>query len=309
LQDKKDQIDALNGELTHLDTLINDPETGLKVQIQEAEAKLESNHGSQVSQTKARIEGNLAYQQDIANIVQAEDLLTRAIRVLKKYYASLEKQYAQEEALLQREEPAPPSTWESSYGGQKSKGGDAISMLEFILQESQKEESVAHSDEEEAQKAYEDSMTALKTEQAALEDSFADLQQQLAEKEKELLEKHEELKETQADKLAIEVYLEKIKPGCDYITTNFDLRESNRGKEKAALERATELLQGTPAYKSAVAAAEEEAMGDCMETCVGREEHVECKACLAKVTVPGYCAGHEGTEGCGAVRGAAPAAG
>ena len=307
LQDKKDQISTLNGEITDLDTLINDPVTGLKVQIQDTEAKLESNHESQVSQTKARTEENLAYQQDIANLVEAEDLLTRAVRVLNKYYASLEKHYAQEDALLQREEPAPPSTWEGNFAGQKSKGGDAISMIEFILQETQKEESVAHSDEQEGQKAYEDSMTALKTEQAELEKSLADLQLLLAEKEKELLEKHEELQQTEADKLAIEVYLEKIKPGCDFITSNFDLRESNRAKEKAALERATGLLQGTPAYKAAVVATEEEAMGDCKETCVGREGHVECKACLAKVTVPGYCAGHEGTEGCDAAASAAAA--
>lgn len=28
------------------------------------------------------------------------------------------------------------------------------------------------------------------------------------------------------------------------------------------------------------------------------KEHVECKACLAEVEVPGYCAGHPGTQGC-----------
>merc|ERR1719408_752582 len=171
-------------------------------------------------------------------------------------------------------------------------------MLEFILEESKKEEANAHSDEEVAQKAYEDSMSDLKSEEAELQRSLADLQQTLAEKEKELQEKTEELKKTEADKLAIEVYLEKIKPGCDFITSNFDLRESNRGKEKAALEKATELLKDTPAYKAAVTAAEQDAMGECKDTYVGREAHVECKACLADVTVPGYCAGHPGTEGC-----------
>merc|ERR1740117_2118504 len=116
-------------------------------------------------------------------------------------------------------------------------------MIEFILQETQKEEGVAHSDEQDGQKAYEDSMTALKTEQAELEKSLADLQLLLAEKEKELLEKHEELQQTEADKLAIEVYLEKIKPGCDFITSNFDLREKNRKTEAAALNKAVGLIK------------------------------------------------------------------
>merc|ERR1719333_322310 len=52
LQEKKDQIETLNTEITDLDTLINDPETGLKVQIAETEEKLVNNHDSQVKETK-----------------------------------------------------------------------------------------------------------------------------------------------------------------------------------------------------------------------------------------------------------------
>merc|ERR1719428_1941030 len=92
---------------------------------------------------------------------------------------------------------------------------------------------------------------------------------------------------------------EKIKPGCDYIETNHADREAGRKKEKEALEKATELIKGTPAYKAAVAAAEQEALGDCKDICneAGRK-HAKCEACLADVSVPGYCAGHAGTEGC-----------
>ena len=56
---------------------------------------------------------------------------------------------------------------------------------------------------------------------------------------------------------AIENYLEKIKPGCDFITENFDLREENRATETTALEKAEGLIKDTPAYKDAVAAEEQ----------------------------------------------------
>merc|ERR1719453_1823597 len=105
---------------------------------------------------------------------------------------------------------------------------------------------MAHSDEEQAQHSYEDSMADLKKEQADLEKTRAELEQ-----------KKEELEKETAGKLATEAYLEKIKPGCDFITEHFEYREESRG--------------------------------ECKAKCIGQKEHVECKACLAEVTIPAYC--------------------
>merc|ERR1719230_1543768 len=101
-------------------------------------------------------------------------------------------------------------------------------------------------------------MADLKSEQAEKEASLATLQEELAEKEKELLETRENLAVTEKELKAIERYLLKIKPGCDYIAENYEIRTENRKKEKTALEDATELLKGTPAYKAAVHAQEQE---------------------------------------------------
>merc|ERR1719262_157741 len=141
-------------------------------------------------------------------------------------------------------------------------------------------------------------MTKLKKQQADAEKNLSDLQDNLATKQQELLEAQEDLKATTEDKEAIEAYLLKIKPGCDFITKNFDLREKNRATEKAALEKAIKLIKATPAYKTAVNAATVESYGDCKEPCTKDENHVECKACMADVTIPAYCAGHKGTAGC-----------
>lgn len=218
--------------------------------------------------------------------------------MLDKYYAKILKS---EESLLQshKEDPAPPSTWmNDSFKGQSASGKGAIDMLEFILEETGKEETLAHKDEQDAQHAYEDSMTQLKGEESNLEKTLAVLQKDLAEKEIELLEKKADLKATTADKVAIEAYLLKIKPGCDFITSEFDLRTTNRGLEADALAHARELLKGTPAYQTAVASKHNATLGDCLDVCAGQEDNVVCKACLAKVTIPGYCAGHPGTEVC-----------
>lgn len=56
----------------------------------------------------------------------------------------------------------------------------------------------------------------------------------LADKEEELLQKNKDLKATEAEKKALEQYLVEIKPGCDFITSNLDLRNTNRANEQKA---------------------------------------------------------------------------
>jgi predicted nucleic acid-binding Zn-ribbon protein len=171
-------------------------------------------------------------------------------------------------------------------------------MLDFISEETTKEEMKAHSDEEKAQASYEDSMTELKKLQKEAEESLASLKEDLATAQKDLLEAEEDLKDTTKDKEAIEAYILKIKPGCDFITKNFDLRETNRGIEEDALTKAIGVIKATPAYKTAKAAEKVEGYGDCKEPCVEDDKHVECLACRADVTIPAYCAGHDGVKGC-----------
>jgi len=296
----QDSILELEGKIEELDDSINNEETGFKAMIAENEKSLKENHDNQVTQTAERQEANRAYQTNIKNIVAAEGLLVKAIEVLKKYYAQFEKE--EEKKLLLQEDPDPPDTWEEEeggYAGQREAGGDVIKMLEFIQEETQKEENEAHSDEEKAQHEFEDDMAELKKEQAKLEETIAELKVDLAEAEKALGETQVELAKTQEELKGIEKYLLKIKPGCDYIEEYYDTRTDNRKKEKEALEEATGLIKDTPAYKAAVHAAKQEALGDCKDICnkEGRT-HAKCEACLAGTSVPGYCAGHKDTEGC-----------
>merc|ERR1719353_1759364 len=150
-------------------------------------------------------------------------------------------------------------------------------------------------------------MTDLKKEEEDLLSKIAETEKTLAEKEKTLEETRVNLDVTVKAKKAIELYLEKIKPGCDFITEYIDGRTEARTAEKEALLQAKEILKGTPAYKSAVAKEEKEALGKCAEKCVGNMDHVECKACVAESSIPGYCAGHPDTPGCDGVAPAAQA--
>jgi len=303
IEEKGAEILRLNGAIAALESDIEAPEVGLKAMIASTEQSLETNFQSQKDQSEQRTEENQAYQADIANLQSAQELLKSAINVLSKYYAKLEKHAvgeAEEPAVFAGESDAHPETWEAEkgYKGQSEKGVGAVGMLEFILTETQTEEKAAHKEELEAQHAFEDSMGGLKTEEAKDQAMLVELERTLAEKEKELLGKRNDLKATEADKAAAIAYLASIKPGCDFITENIELRDGRRASETAALNGAQRLLRETPAYQAVVAEAAVEALGPCQGACEASRQHVACKACLAKVTIPAYCAGHEGTEGC-----------
>jgi len=213
---------------------------------------------------------------------------------LQRYYAKIIKE---ESALLQTHQE-PTSTWTGQYKGQSAQGTDAIGMLQFILDGTKKEETLAHSEEASAQQKYETSMGELKAQQLEQEKAIARLQQLTAETEQTLLEKKADLKATEADKAAVDAYLLKIKLGCDFITVNIEERSSNRNAETKALNTATEQLKSTPVYTAAVGMEHNETLGDCLAKCAGVEEHLVCRACLAGVTEPAYCAGHKETLGC-----------
>jgi len=290
---KESEILGLEGRINTLNSDI----TNLKGQIESAEADLSQCMLDQESETKMRKEENVDYQADIAHLVESEELLAKAITVLKAYYDEILKKM--ESSLLQnKESPTPPDTWEGPYAGQSGQGTTVIEMLEYVLDQAKAEEKTAHDDEETAQHAYEDSMASLKSQQSTLESTLVSLREGLAEKEKDLMEAEEDLKATEAAKKALEDYLLKIKPGCDFITANKATRDSHRAAEKTALTDAKNLIKNSPVYLNAVEAARVDKLGACKAVCLGYEETAKCKACLADVTVPGYCAGHPDTPGC-----------
>jgi len=299
---KTGEISDLEAKETDLTKDIEDPETGLKKQLEENAQSLIQNRESKETETKVRKEENVAYQADIKNLVDTEDTLAKAIAVLKKYYDELAAKLAGA-ALMQkkRADPAPPTTWEAEegYKGQSAKGTDAITMLQFILSETKKEEEQAHLEEQTSQHSYEDSMDGLVTAETDLLSSKVNLEKTLADKEEELANTKADLEKTNKEKTSLEEYLLSIKPGCDFITTNFATRESYRGEETTALNTAITTIKASPAYQAAVTAAAQAALGMCKDICNAEgEAHVKCKACLAGVTVPGYCAGHPTTTGC-----------
>merc|ERR1712129_650740 len=120
----------------------------------------------------------------------------------------------------------------------------------------------------------------------------------LTQKELDLMQKRRDLKATVEEEAQLQAYLLEIKPGCDFITTNIVARKANRATEAGALSTAAGLLRASPVFLHHEDLAYNASLGDCLSICYGMDTHANCKACLAKTSVPGYCAGHPATYGC-----------
>lgn len=294
---KEQDILDLEGEITQLETDIDHPDTGLKAAIKEHEDKLEQYRTVMIEQTKERRKESQLNTESINDCVEAAAILQKASALLTKYYDQLSKQRKQYyDASFSQRDPAPPATWDSQYQGQSE--SSVIVLIETIRENTVTEEKSLHQTELEHQQDYEDLMQSIKDLEASEQTDLVTAKKNLATKQQELGEKRTDKENTQNEVTALNRYLEEIKPGCDFITDNFDTRKSNRDAETSALDVAVQKIQGTPAYQQMLVSEKEEGWGDCKKHCSVDENHVDCVACLNKVSVPGWCAGHASTPGC-----------
>jgi len=247
--DKKKEILSLKTNGRKLTNAIHGVKGGLISEIAKLETSLSQNRDSQVKQTADRTEGNVAYQQDVRNLVNVQSTLSKAIKVLQTYYEDLEDKLKNGEAFVQ-EDPDTGEAWkgDGAYTGQKGQGNAVLKMLNYILEQTGEEETMAHKDEQAAQHKFETSMADLKEKESSAMERISKLQEKKAKKEKALLANQEDLRDTTDDKEETQDLLAKIKPGCDFITDNFKLRNDNRATEKAALEKARKLIKASPHY-------------------------------------------------------------
>jgi hypothetical protein len=251
LEENTNEMKELEMHSQEVQSAIENPETGLQAMLQTQEASLTENEAAQKEESSERKEAADVYAKDIKDLVEAQTLLVRAMKVLKSYYDKMEG--GNDGTGSEKSMSDQPATWDGEYEGQSKPGANVISMLEFIMAETKKEEAVAHQDEQGAQSAYENSMAMLVQQQRELMESIVQTKEALAEHEQDLFQTKKNLELGNKEKAAMEANLESIKLGCDFITTNFQLRVDEREKEGKALALAIELIKKTPAYLSAEA--------------------------------------------------------
>eukprot|EP00933_Yihiella_yeosuensis_P005816 TRINITY_DN1103_c0_g2_i3.p1 TRINITY_DN1103_c0_g2~~TRINITY_DN1103_c0_g2_i3.p1 ORF type:complete len:684 (+),score=241.28 TRINITY_DN1103_c0_g2_i3:78-2129(+) len=249
-KEASEQIVSLTASIDELAAAIAEMTTTIATK----EEELANNDVEQKTQTELRKSENVEYQKNIDILMQTQDLIARATKILTDYYDSI----AKPESFVQTGsgkpmsyEHAAPKTNDGTYHGQNKMGNTVIDLLKDIMADTKGEETAAHKAEQDAQISFEDSMQALTDQEKSLKEAITQTKADLAQSQLDSDNKKANLAETKNEKASIEQYLADIKSDCDFIAANFDLRESNRAAESTALAAAIDAIQGTPAYKKA----------------------------------------------------------
>jgi hypothetical protein len=182
---------------------------------------------------------NRNYKQTVMDQRASTKLLMEAVNVLKGFYDKTAKGVA-----LAQKQPAgpPPPSGFKEYDS--AKGGGPIAMIEEIIAEAKALEKEAILGEEEAQKAYED---MVRKTNKAIDEATADLTNKKAAKGKAEGDKAEAEVELEANMSELELLSNKsndLHSSCDFMTKNFDIRQSRRDDEMEALKSAVGILAG-----------------------------------------------------------------
>jgi len=171
-------------------------------------------------------------------------------------------------------------TGEDAFEGQKEQGGDAITMLTFILDETRKEQKQAQETEETAQIEFEESMQRLKDEESKAEEHLSEFHLRLS---------GEPVRTLTKSRQALVDLAAKTRLSCKFMFQNFDARVKSRQIETEALSKGIKLIKDTPGLVTAVSAEALESNIKCKKRCKKDSTDASCLACLSNVDVETYC--------------------
>jgi len=217
------KIENLGLEIEALEQAIN----GLKSDI--AEAKTDMKRASEDREAQ-----NKEFQMTVADQKATVKLIKAALVILQDFYGK--------KALLQEAGPPPPAGFDKYEKNAQS--GGVMGLMKNIIQDAQDMEKQAARDEADAQKAY--------------EEFVVETNASIDEKNKNIVNKEERKAQAAKDKVKTEGEKEnqmmeletlsntkaELHQQCDFITKNFDLRQSTRDAEVEALRNVKNILSG-----------------------------------------------------------------
>jgi len=245
-----------------MDTLKKEMDSGeakktlLSKQIQHTTSSIQKLEAEMKEYLNTRNAQNEAFKTGLKADTDAVMLLAKAIEALSKYATNNDvsltqkgkkvvhahKKGAQPEYTTS-EDTAPDATFSKGSSGASETGG-IVGIIENIKQDLEEEISKAKEEEANALQAYHDtekesldSLTAMKAKIASMEVDIADTTSLVADKQETWDDK-----KRQED--ALDALLLSIKPECDWMDENFELRKEARESEIEGLDDAKAKLAG-----------------------------------------------------------------
>jgi DNA repair exonuclease SbcCD ATPase subunit len=221
-----DELTSKNAKLTQDIADLNNAVAELDAAVKEA--------------TEARSKEKAANTATLADAKAASAAVSRAISVLKEYYAKA----AQNTALVQAAPEDAPETFNAPYKGQQSESGGVLGMLEVIQSDFARLEAETSSGEDEAQREHDTFLADSSQDKEVKEKEARHKGFDKVRTERALSQAEKDLKATQAELDAALEYFDKLKPQCIDTGLSYEERVAKRKAEIISLQEALKVLSG-----------------------------------------------------------------
>jgi chromosome segregation ATPase len=248
VDDSTEDIDRAKAKFEEITTQIKERE--------ESVAQLEKDLQAAKDQ---RAEENAKFEADKVDDEKAKELLKMATEVLKKWKSGGEFVQMQSQPTFlqisknnQKQQapgeapPPPPSTWDegAEYKGAGGESQGIMSILDILADDIQKDIDAAVKAEEDAEESFEKIKTDLEDTIKDGEDAIEAYENEKADREDEAVEAAKERATEKEGLDSTMTEIKSLKPGCNYILLNVEVRTKKRQVEIDGLKKAKAILQG-----------------------------------------------------------------
>jgi len=186
-----------------------------------------------------REQENKNFQQVVADQRQTQKLLQAALNILGEFYSE------QKAAFIQKQEPVgpPPPPGFEAYKKNESAPG-VMGMIQQIVDDAKAMEAEALKAEDDAQKAYEGFVKDTNASIEAKSKEIVNKSEHKAKAEGALVQANEFKDQVMTELDQLSNYNAELHVSCDFVLTNFEIRQTARDEEIEALKQAKAILSG-----------------------------------------------------------------
>jgi len=236
----RDDKSALADQLTSKIDELTSKEAKLSQDISDLNDAVSEINKAVKEATELRQKEKAANTVTIADAVAASDAVTKAIKVLKDFYAK-----AATATAFTQDAQAPPPTFDEPYQGMQSENGGVVGMLEVIQSDFARLEAETSSSEDEAATQHDTFLAESAQDKEVKEKEARHKGFDKVRAVKALNQSKKDLKATQAELDAALEYYDKLKPQCVDNGLSYEERVQKRKEEIQSLQEALKVLSGT----------------------------------------------------------------
>jgi len=231
-------VEQMRSQIDELQAAIN-KEAAEITQLTTQVAELD---GNVAKETEMRAKEKATNEATIKDAKDAQTAVSRALIVLKEFYAKA----SESTALVQKskQNPDAPAVFDEAYTGMGASSGGVIGMLEVIQSDFARLESDTTSSEVSQDQAHGKFMTESAVGKAQKKSDITHKSNQKQRQEQQLTDKQNDLVAEEKELDAANKYFDKLKPSCLDAGMSFQEREQRRKEEIESLQEALRILNG-----------------------------------------------------------------